>query len=157
MKLFRMSVAGVSATLVFCAVALAVTPKRGHYHGVTSGQGPNIDGEQDRTVNFKVSFNGKKVTGFEVAYNAGCAGSINTTSEIRGSFVISSHGRFAGTGKLDGRADLGTGKVTGKFTSSRKASGTVRMRYIYDGEGGVEGSASEQCDTGILKWSAERG
>ena len=157
MKLFRMSVAGVSATLVFCAVALAVTPKRGHYHGVTSGQGPNIEGEQDRTVNFKVSFNGKKVTGFEVAYNAKCAGSIETVDEIPGSFVISSHGRFAGTGKLGRHGDQGTGKVTGKFTSSRTASGTVRMRSIYDGQGGVEASAREQCDTGTLKWSAERG
>jgi hypothetical protein len=145
-------------TLIFCAVALAAVPKAGHYTGSTSGQGKTVADERDRSVNFKVSATAKKVTAFKVGYKATCPSGADLeegADEIHGSFVIK-NGRFSGTGHLGGQ---GTGTVTGRFTSSKTATGTVHLQPINDNTAGEDGGTTpaESCDSGTLKWSAHLG
>ena len=49
--------------------------------------------------------------------------------------------------------DGGTGTVTGRFVTSRHATGTLRMRPTNTEHGVEGGDAPEQCDSGLLRWT----
>lgn len=140
----------LGAALVVPAVALAASPRPGRFVGATQGQGKTVKYEQDRSFRFRVS--GGKVRAVQVGYKVTCPSGATVDYDagtLTGTFRVKD-GRFSGTGKVD---DGGTGKVTGRFSSSRAASGTIRMQPLVEGEG-VEGGAAEQCDSRVLKWTA---
>jgi hypothetical protein len=140
----------VSGTaLAVSAAAFAAAPRAGHFAGSTSGQGKTIKYVQDRSIRFTVSHG--KVSHLKVGFKSTCPdGTLDTDAVgLSGPFVIK-RGRFSGRGHVE---NGGTGYVTGRFTTPRSASGTIRMRPIDEGEG-VEGGPPEQCDSGLLKWSA---
>lgn len=142
----------LAAALVLCATAIAARPHSGRFAGSTSGQGKTIKFGQDRSVHFSVSHG--VVRGFKVGFKATCpSGTIDSEGvPLTGSFRVKD-GRFSGTKKI---TDGGTGRVTGHFTSPRRASGTIRMRPV-DSDEGVEGGGPEQCDSGLLTWTARLG
>lgn len=142
------AVAG-GAMLVISTAALAATPHGGTFAGSTSGQGRTIKNVHDRSFRFTVS--GHRVSGLKVGFKATCAsGTVDSDAvALHGSFRVG-HGRFSGSGQVQ---DGGTGTVTGRFITSRRASGTIRMRPVIVMDG-VEGGAIERCDSGLLHWTA---
>lgn len=105
----------------------------------------------------KFSVSGNKVRGLTVGFDVTCASGagLGESVSVGGTFVIRD-GRFSGTKHITSTVNpADTAKVTGRFTSPRRASGTVRLRVTYANEG-VEGVGGV-CDTGTLKWSAHLG
>jgi hypothetical protein len=141
--------AAASTALLVSAAAHGATPRSGLFVGATSGQGKTIKYVQDRSVRFNVSSG--RVRGLKVSFKATCpSGTVDSDGvAVEGSFLVR-NGRFSGTKHIE---DGGTGTVAGRFTTSGRASGTLRMRPI-DSDEGVEGGGSERCDSGPLKWMA---
>ena len=152
--LSRAAMAVVVATIVVTAVAVAATPHTGRFTGATTGQGKTIKLVQDRSVRFRVGSGGTKIRGLTVGFKANCpSGTIESDhTAISGTFAVKG-GRFSGTGHIDGG---GTAAVKGRFTTPRKANGTLRMRPVVS-DLGVESMPPERCDSGTLKWSAHLG
>jgi hypothetical protein len=129
---------GLLATLVVLAVllvagaAFAAGPvKGGSYAGSLI---PSMDGA---TVSFKVSADGKKVTGLSISNTPlYCSGGGKPIPVRFKSAAISSKGTFFSTGKylvLEGpkkgqvAANL---KISGKFLKGRKERGTLTTSYV---------------------------
>jgi hypothetical protein len=144
---FRAVAATATTTFLLCAVALAATPHPGHFTGKTSSA------NRPRAMTFRVAAN--KIRGMEISYELNCGGArVGTQPDsVIGTFVIRG-GRFSGTRHL-ASADS-TATVTGRFTTPRKASGTVRLHITITGEG-EEGGPDQHCDSGTLRWSAHLG
>lgn len=144
----RIAAALIAAGLVAAAAADAATPRTGTYAGSTSGQGKTIKLQQDRSLRFSVARG--VVRGLKVGFKATCPSGELELGDfgVNGTFKVSG-GRFSGTRTVE---NGGTATVTGRFTSARQATGTIRLRPISEEEG-VEGGGPESCDSGALKWS----
>jgi hypothetical protein len=142
---FRAVAVTATTTFLICSVALAATARSGHFSGQTSNR--------SQPITFSVAAN--KVRKLDVAFDVNCGGDSRVGSSVfvGGTFVIRG-GRFSGT-RHGSDGGPYTVTVKGRFTTPRKASGTVRVRVAYTDEG-VEGS-SVSCDTGTLRWSAHLG
>jgi hypothetical protein len=129
---------GLLATLVALAVllvagaALAAGPvKGGAYAGSLI---PSRDGV---TVNFKVSVNGRQVTGLSTSnIPLYCSGGGKPIPVHFKNAAISSKGTFSSTGKyliLEGpkKGQVGANlKISGKFLNARKERGALRTSYV---------------------------
>jgi hypothetical protein len=118
----------VSLVLVAClalaAVALAAKPVKGaRYSGHLAGVGST------GTVTFKVSKNGKKVTGLTVApFFPNTCGSGGPLPKYTSKPARIKKGKFTTTVFVvtDTGTKLVAGKATGTFTAHRKEKGTLR-------------------------------
>jgi hypothetical protein len=62
-------------------------------------------------------------------------------------FKLGKKAKFGYSKKLEGRGGVVVA-FTGRFTSSKKASGTMRVRFT--------GNPNRLCDSGVLKWTASK-
>jgi hypothetical protein len=122
-------VALVLAALAIPALALAVKPKPGPWAGRT---------DQDHAISFKVNSSRTKVKNLKVELDANCtSGSINVDREFQ-------YGVRIRDSKFSFRGD--DTKVNGKFTTRRRAKGTVRLEGTFPLGG--------DCDSGKRDWTA---
>ena len=121
--------------LITAAVALAATPKAGHYTGTTNA--PKVHGYA-AAVAFTVSANGKRVKDFQYA-DEGCFATMTqppgnpftlagSRHALSGKAIAVSGGKFSiknvkTTFSLSGTVT--TTSVKGKFTSATNATGTI--------------------------------
>ena len=128
----------VVTLLVLCGVALGATPRNGRYSGKT---------DQGRAVSFTVGSRGTKVQHFHFSFSADCSSgaTINATDTFSATWKIR-RGRFGVNGA--------SATVSGKITSSRNASGTLRIDENIPLPGGLGPGAMDECDTGTIHWSA---
>ena len=120
------------ATLLLVGAALAAAPvKSGSYAGSLI---PSRDGV---TVSFKVSANGKQVTGLSSSnIPLYCSGGGEPIPIHFKNATISSRGTFSSTGKyliLEGpkKGQVGANlKISGKFLKGRKERGTLTTSYV---------------------------
>lgn len=160
---FKRSLVGAAlAVLIIVAVAataLAASPKKGaKFKGTLSYSGTEIKiGKFVAPLSFKVSSSGTQVLSFKYG-DLGCFGygGIGTKNPFKfpgvikrfGAISVTASGRFsAGATKSTYKASGGTGKskysdsttttssLTGRFTSAKKATGTVTFSQsdIYNG------------------------
>ncbi|HEY6395838.1 MAG TPA: hypothetical protein VIX82_00140 [Solirubrobacteraceae bacterium] len=158
-----MGLAVATVCLVVVGSALAAHPKKGKkYSGVTSA--PALRGFKP-PVQFKVSSSGKSILGFKWA-GGGCLGGIDAgpgnpwkdkklnyavgtiSVAADGSFSVmnvkSSH-KFSG-----GQKTVTTSSVTGSFSTSTKASGSITFKQKSSGGGSTPGS----CGPKKVKFTA---
>jgi hypothetical protein len=113
--------------------ALALTPKDGAWTGQTS---------QGKSISFLVKSNGSKVKSVRFGWKANCGGgSVSATTTLSGPANINNQDRFV--------LSSGNTVVKGKFTSKRRASGTLRASQTIYGPFGPT-----QCSTGRISWNA---
>lgn len=123
---FRLTLLSVLALLAVAGVAAAAKPVKG---GKYSGTLTIASGE---TVSFKVSKNGKKVSGLKVApFEPNTCGAGGPPPGQSSKAAKISKGKFhvtvtykTGTGFV-----FATAKVTGTFLKGRRERGTVRTRF----------------------------
>jgi len=119
----------VLAALVIPALALAVKPKPGPWA---------LGTDQDHRISFKVNSNRTKVKNLKVEIDANCSsGSINVDREFQSAARIRDS-------KFSFRGD--DTKVSGKFTTRRRAKGTVHLEGAFPLVG--------DCDSGKRDWTA---
>ncbi|MDP8910201.1 MAG: hypothetical protein M3N47_14045 [Chloroflexota bacterium] len=131
----RATLAAVAAAslLAWPTAAPGATPVRKDFYG----DGPN-------KTSFRVSNrDGRRVVRyFAIQLGSGCAAeSGGITGSVR-VIRISRSGRFQSTFRL---GSLIYQRVTGRFTSSRRAAGTFRTRT----------NVERLCDTGVKRWTAK--
>jgi hypothetical protein len=118
----------VAAIALVCAgYALAAAPvKSGSYTGVYKGRAGS-------TISFKVSSNGKKLTGLYVSTPFKCSGGCGgVPAGTNGSAKITKKGTFKAKINLVGPGatkPIGTDTVVGKFLAHGKAKGTVTSHF----------------------------
>jgi hypothetical protein len=128
----KLGVATGLVTAAAAAAALAASPLKGAtYHG-SWGTAP-----AGGTVQFKVSANGKKVSGFNLgSVPLNCQGVIPQANSS--SATVSKAGKFAATLTLffpptQPSRHVGTLVVSGTFHKGRKESGTLAVKYSSHG------------------------
>jgi hypothetical protein len=126
------------AILALCGVALGAIPMNGRYSGET---------DQGKAVGFTVASGGTKVQHFKFSFHAACSSgaTIDRTQTFSGTWQIRA-GRFGVSGA--------SSTVSGKITSSGKASGTLRIDENISLPGELGPGAMDECDTGTVHWSA---
>ncbi len=119
----------VVAALLWPAAAPGATPVRKEFHG---------DGA-DKTMFRVTGQDGRRIVrSFTIQLGSGCAKGLGTSART---IRVTRSGRFEST------FGLGTSiyqRVSGRFTSSRRASGTFRART----------RIGQLCDTGVRRWTA---
>lgn len=153
--------AALTIILAGCAMgataARAVTPKTGDWR-IKNASAPT---EENSTGYMKVYKKGKRlyVSGWtSPSLYVKCTGSGATPEEVdpgyeylgvgfSRSFKLGPKAKFAHSEKLDGKGGVVV-DFTGRFTSSKKATGTMRVRFT--------GDPNRQCDSGKLKWTSAR-
>lgn len=177
MRFHRNLVAAALAALIVlavAAVALAASPKKGaRFKGtLSSSAGPLKYGKYSDPMSFKVSSSGIQILGFKWG-TLGCFGSGGPvksnpyTSKYAthhfGTISVSSGGSFSAPAtkssyKLSGGSGKSkftsitttTASLTGLFTSSKKAAGTIvfRQKDVYNGK-------SSSCGPSTLNFTAK--
>lgn len=117
----------VVTALAWAGIALAATPvKGGSYTGTYKGTVGD-------SISFKVSSNGKKLTGLYVSTPFKCSGGCGgVPSGSNGSAKITRKGTFKAKLKLvgpGGTKPIGTDTVVGRFLSHGRAKGTVTSHF----------------------------
>jgi hypothetical protein len=120
-------VAAAVIALVCAGYALAAVPvKGGSYTGTYKG-------ESGASISFKVSSNGKKLTGLYVSTPFKCSGGCGgVPAGTAGSAKITKKGTFKTKVNLVGPGatkPIGTDTVVGTFLSHGRAKGTVTSRF----------------------------
>lgn len=165
----------VLAILLLAAVALAATPKKGaKFKGTIGtasssyGSAPYKYGKYLSPVSFEVSKSGKRVSGFRYGYLScsGGSGGPVTSNPYTGAYAtkkvgvasIAPGGTFAVSGSKAVYKTTGsyattyttTSAVSGKFTSAKKATGTITLTQatLYNGK-------TTNCGPVTLTWSAK--
>jgi hypothetical protein len=126
-----LATAAVLAVLVAGSALAAGPVKGGSYAGSLI---PSRDGV---TVSFKVSANGKQVTGLSASNTPlYCSGGGKPIPVHFKNVTVSGNGTFSSTGKyliLEGpkKGQVGANlKITGKFLKARKEQGTLTTSYV---------------------------
>ena len=131
------AVAVAAVTLASAGLALAAKQVRGatyvgHYKGVAT----EVNTE---AISFKVSANGKKLTGLSVSTPFKCGGGCGGVgSPSGGTARITREGTFTVKLKIPapgGQGSEGTDTVTGTFHAHGKAGGTVTSHFNHSGSG----------------------
>jgi hypothetical protein len=158
MKTFSATLAIIiSGCVVGVAAAEAVTPKTGNWR-IKNASAPT---ESNSTGFMKVYKKGKRtyVSGWtSPSMYVKCVGSAAKPEEIDPgyeylgvgfgkAFRLGKKAKFAHSEKLDGQGGVVV-DFTGRFTSPKKASGTMRVRFT--------ANPDRQCDSGTLKWTSSR-
>ena len=139
---------GACAALLLAATALAVLPRANKSFTGTFGLTPSTS-----KVTFKSSANRHKLTSFKFQ-TYGCEGGGGPGGVpyfTVGSVAVKSNGTFSLTVKHNIFAIPTVVKVSGKFTSAAKATGTIQISQTFPPADLVEGNA---CHSPALPFSA---
>jgi hypothetical protein len=149
------AVSGIAIVLIWATVASGAMPSSGaEFSGETS--------QPAGSVNFEISSDGTLVTDFTATMTAACTKKksekrievgLTPTSRIR----IREGGAFSHVGGftlLNGSEVIGsgTGSVSGVFTSSTEASGSLNFPWTYYSNAGL--LSGYKCETGKVTFSA---
>jgi hypothetical protein len=159
MKTFSAALAIVLASCtVGAAAAEAVTPKKGNWR-IKNASAPT----ESNSLGFMKVYKKRKrtyVSGWtSPSLYVKCVGSgaspedMNPGYEFLGAgfskaFKLGKKAKFSYSKKLEGQGGVVV-DFTGRFTSKKKAKGTMRVRFT--------GNPNRRCDSGTLNWTSARG